>query len=783
MKILIKHKFINDAPFNGEEDRIFVFSDDNKEENENENQDKDKFQNFIGQITQEIINGNPTSFLVSGYRGVGKTSFINKVEQEIKKEHKTNHLFIKINLPKYQENSLLLRKIIREVYFSIQKNYDLNKLRHQNQEFITSLELLFERTFNNIEGSQKNSLKQENKSVSNLQINLKKLTVGFLLSVITAINMNYNLINWSIKLKDNGYLNLAMFSIPTVWTAVQLLDIKRTKSKISTDLMEISRKTLYDDEIAEYQLTKILEGLKGLDINPVFIIDELDKINEIEQVELLIGELKPLMLSGLASFILISGQELYYKFNTSNMLDDALIASVFSENIHIPLPSNQVFIHLFEKILDDSEQISREIIEDYVKSRILNSNRLPRKFMHLVKKDLKWQENRAYLKFDDNEMKAFRTDARLLDIILLFIEKELLGLRYEEGIIDFFTTQLHIWVKKMKLSGNQFFHKDDIYNLEDDYKSSHPNRYFDELNRLIVRFLERLSEADLLEKKIEKLENKEDITYYRWTKQVTIQIEEIINGESTTQSQFLANFKDFEGYLRESYEFILGDYQNLSINNMINAMVKENILPEIWITKVNTHDTDIESIIELKKSIIDGRTIPLKHLDNVHIYSDRLLRLKADLIRRYTYFIAKRHLEKNGYKVNKKLHSNFRNRDNFDFEAINQLHTMKANILFEIRANSGRNSIKDIIHNILLSLDNYNKFTGKTNYLIYLVDDENDTKFHEYFSDVLDNEIQINFRHLENYVMIFYFSEHKGTSLHEGLYIYLDEHLKKPILQ
>lgn len=70
MEILINHRAISDSPYNGRNENIFV-SDGGE---------------LISQIKQEIINGTPTCFLVSGYRGVGKTSFIQRVEQDIKKK-------------------------------------------------------------------------------------------------------------------------------------------------------------------------------------------------------------------------------------------------------------------------------------------------------------------------------------------------------------------------------------------------------------------------------------------------------------------------------------------------------------------------------------------------------------------------------------------------------------------------------------------------------------------------------------------------------------------------
>ena len=69
MKIKINHKLLSDSPF----------SDLNK----------DLFSTphpSTSDLISDIKNGTPTCYLVSGYRGAGKSSFIKRVEQRIKEE-------------------------------------------------------------------------------------------------------------------------------------------------------------------------------------------------------------------------------------------------------------------------------------------------------------------------------------------------------------------------------------------------------------------------------------------------------------------------------------------------------------------------------------------------------------------------------------------------------------------------------------------------------------------------------------------------------------------------
>ncbi|GAB1779563.1 hypothetical protein PMEGAS67_50400 [Priestia megaterium] len=773
MEVLVKHDVISDAPFKGEGKEIFAF--DNKE--------------LIYQLKQEILYGNPTSFLVSGYRGVGKTSFISKVEQDIKKDIGNNTgirpLFIKINSPKYQEHSLLLRKIIREVYLSIQKSYNIEELRNQNKEIVTSLELLFERTFKDVEGAEKNTLKYEDTNLLSARVNLKRLTLLLVTLIISGINIEYNLIDWLLSLKNNNHLDLALFIIPAIWTTLELFSFKKTKNRNKTDLMEINRKTLYDDEIAEYQLNRTLSDLKELKIRPVFVLDELDKIDDIEQLESLIGDLKSLMLSGLASFILVSGQDLYYKFNTSHVLDDALISSIFSNTIHVPLLSTQGFIDLFSNILEDTSLLNKKSVVNYIKSQILNSNRLPRRFIHLIKKDLIWRDDKAYLRIDDKYSDAYSTDAKLLGIIDSLKKSELLVEGYGEGIIDFFTNQLHIWIQKIKLKGNTFFSKDEVYNLESDYKSSHPNWYFTRLNALILSLLEELSELELLEKRIDKSDEDEEFTYYRWTKQVTIKTELDINQDSEFQSKFLSTFIEFENYLRRIYQDIFKD-NNTKRKHSVAKMLRDLENTEAdFLKRIYENKDNLKSIIDFRNRIVHGEILKLSDLDLSHQYNMRLKTIKPRLAEDYTYFVIKKYLSPFNYSVNKKISADLRDKYVFDFEAVHQTDDKAANIFFSVKYYSiDRRRLREFVSESIQALSYYNSQSDKNaNFLLVFYENTENIKTSNMYSErkIIDDLIQDAPHYLRDCITSLYISENQDISIEQTLLTCLNDLLKKGI--
>ena len=344
MKVRINHLDISDSPFNNDNKNTFIF----------ENEEK------TSQIVQELVFGNPTCFLVSGYRGAGKTSFIKKIEFDI--TNNSDIVFVYINLSSYTNFSFILRKIIRGIYLAFQDEKYKKLLKKLDEKTIKDLNLLFQRTFFNITNYSKISIAKEKSISSKLEFNLKNVVLIFLVFV-SAINLKFDL----IPLSSFG-IDLLFFIISLILAVITYFNLEELIINKETKNSGIDTVELYDDEIAEYHLITILKNIKENNIKIVFVVDELDKIENANDIELLITELKPIMLSGLASFLLITGQRLSYKYNLSHMIDDSIISSVFSRIIHVPLLSTTSFTKIFENLLTNKEDSNKELILNSVLS-------------------------------------------------------------------------------------------------------------------------------------------------------------------------------------------------------------------------------------------------------------------------------------------------------------------------------------------------------------------------------------------------------------------------------
>ena len=69
MRVLIETKNLIDFHYRADTSSIFPFNNDK-----------------VNALVYEILYGWPTCYLVSGYRGAGKTSFLKKVEEKCKEK-------------------------------------------------------------------------------------------------------------------------------------------------------------------------------------------------------------------------------------------------------------------------------------------------------------------------------------------------------------------------------------------------------------------------------------------------------------------------------------------------------------------------------------------------------------------------------------------------------------------------------------------------------------------------------------------------------------------------
>lgn len=446
MKIYIDTDKLTDAPFDEGSRYPFAFDDP-----------------LIDEIVEDVIQGTPTCYLVSGYRGAGKSSFVRKVESMARKKTSVP-LFIHINFTRYKSQNYLLRKLIRAIYQSLvdEKNksiYDslLQKEEKAEKEEKTDILLkrLYDQTFHEHVHTQQQ--KEDETRVKSIEFDYVLLLVFAVTAFVSACNF------FEIFSITDKALSIITFAASIIGSFSQALSIKLKKEKTKSFTEDFQRKSMYDDEISDFHFNTLLDRFSKNKIKLVFVLDELDKVKP-DEVDPLINEMKPYLVSGKVSFIVVAGQTLFYKYKSAQTEDDAVISTLFSRIIHVPLPSIDSFRNIFDGLINKSrtDNPTSTDYQTFLDSLIFESKRIPRRFVNLLRERIAWNDGRS-IGFEEDDPEHKQASAIINAIAK--IDNDEVAINFEDGARDFIIMQLFLKAELMlaKRLDNQSFTVDDFF--------------------------------------------------------------------------------------------------------------------------------------------------------------------------------------------------------------------------------------------------------------------------------------------------------------------------------
>lgn len=635
----------------------------------------EELDNKVNQLKYKLLNNNKSCYLISGYRGTGKSTFIKEVESRIRKENDKNIIFVNINLSKYESYSVLLRKLTRGIYFSLIESGQYETIKsEENQELISQVENLYRHTFYEVYKTE--SITKTKETSLSIASNVAHNTVKFKFvasstALITAIS------GWLAN-QESIIKSINQWVCIISIACFLFMDFKHENKKL--DKEEEGSKSLYDDEIAEYRFIELINEFNKKNIGITFVIDELDKIEDDSELDRFISDLKPMMLSDLANFIIISGQKLYYKVNQSSSNDDSIYRSIFNDIIHIPLMGNMNLINLF-KSYSDEEKIQYNLeVDNYIYSLILESGRITREFKNLILRDTKSKDGKSYLHIDSNLKKSYEIDFTLSYIINEIVTTEIYDSIYDEGIKDFLISQLFIWVKRIKTKHKyKYFDKSDIFNLNNQYKDPNLAVYINILEDLYDILLEKLKSKNI----IELSKNQIRLSYL------------VYSSYNKPKIEFNVKFaKSYVDILKSIYLYLF-DYDNNFKDTKFRA---KDILNEL--NKMNIVNLECKEAQEayLLDKIEDNRELSEDEIRQIKVFK----RYKSILTYKFAIYLIKNSLEGHNYKFYKpengidKRHSINKNfLINCDIFAESNPGSGLKNIIFEIKDFTSYTSLKD----------------------------------------------------------------------------------------
>jgi serine/threonine-protein kinase len=360
----------------------------------------------LQRLSERIIFSDGGSFLIAGYRGVGKTSFVNRVIRRLRELAATQRQLVGVMdvvdvhlmLARPMEAVELMHHIVRQLR---ERLIELDVFERLPFELQRDIELAYQRT--------------------SMSVSLKRAT----------------------KVGSEGALSELGLSVAGV--GVKLLRKKTTELTSGSEWSYLA----YDDRAAESDVMRIaeqiaagyapplswprrmLQTLRGdrspkVPLKIIFVFDELDKIDEDASrgadgqpfLDRLLGHLKNLFTTSHISFIFVAGKDLYDRWLLDVGRGDSVYESVFCYDRYIPC------------MWADVEEVCRSVIpiqglegeqrtscDEFIAFLKYKGRGIPRKLLREFHYYVELRGSRLQLSFNRDDQRRFRFYSELQNAI------------------------------------------------------------------------------------------------------------------------------------------------------------------------------------------------------------------------------------------------------------------------------------------------------------------------------------------------------------------------------
>lgn len=367
------------------------------------------------------------SYLVTGYRGVGKTSFINYAlalaHQRLSSSDPPGILVrVYLSLARNYEIEKLLRRTIRQLYESLiqtkasfgESSVTLYTLLPDDLK--AELTIAYQKTSAKVSEAASEALKTVIATATTKEFGAGAEATGEATIAPPPLPAR-------LAMKLGGSYKRSSTTSKTEETAREMVD--------SLQYLE------YDDEIAEAELMRLIKRLtrspvwlshqeifpvgrkwswlwriwgkiRGRDylhqvtrkeeahqLHLVFVFDELDKVSP-DDAEKILKSLKGLLTSGDATFIFIGGWEFARRWLLRTQPEGDLLYSLFNEVIYVPLYSDDELDTLIAKLVPAHSQ-DDEAFERVSKHLKLHCGRTPRELLRQMLQFVHWEQGELVL--------------------------------------------------------------------------------------------------------------------------------------------------------------------------------------------------------------------------------------------------------------------------------------------------------------------------------------------------------------------------------------------------
>ena len=381
-------------------------------------------QNEMEALAKRILFSEGGAFLVTGYRGVGKTSFINQVIRKLEEAlpwaevflGKTEIIDIYLNVARPVQPSEIMHYIIRSLHDRLIEKRIYHKLDAELREAIT---LAYHRTSLNM------ARKLAESSERSFGFNEASIGGDFLKA---AVKMS-----WSSKRSRTQNYEMSYLGYDDKAAEHDIISLCR---RIAAGyIAPLERMNIWKILFSRARASRV-----GLKI--VFVFDELDKLEEFSVkgdkdekpvIDQILGVLKNLFTTSGVTFVFVAGKDLQERWLEDVGKGDSVYESVFSYDKYLPCLWADTD-SICDKLVDESHSLTpyeHQIFEEFKKYLAYKGRGIPRRIIRTFNEYAEWDGEQPKVVFTWQNIRKIRFFAGLQDI-LGANEKLLFGDSHEE---------------------------------------------------------------------------------------------------------------------------------------------------------------------------------------------------------------------------------------------------------------------------------------------------------------------------------------------------------------
>ena len=369
-------------------------------------------ENELETLAERILFSSGGSFLVTGYRGVGKTSFVNQVVGRLKAAMPwarevlgpTEIVDIYLNVARPTTPSELMHYIIRRLHDRL---HECGIFDHLEAELREDLTLAYQRTSVNM------ARKTADTHERSFGVNEASLGGDWLKA---AVKMS-----WTSKRSRTRNLEMSFLGY----------DDKAAEH----DILRLAERLTLGYKAPESRWRRAWSAMRRLPashirLKIIFVFDELDKLEEFAAravnggkgkpaIDEILGSLKNLFTTSGISFIFVAGKDLQERWLEDVGRGDSVYESVFAYDQYLPCLWRDVGA-ICDGQVDATRvlaPVSQQAFDAFKKYLAYRGRGIPRRIIRTFNEYVEWDAHAPALAFTAEDVRRIRFFAGLQDLL------------------------------------------------------------------------------------------------------------------------------------------------------------------------------------------------------------------------------------------------------------------------------------------------------------------------------------------------------------------------------